>query len=118
MSHCMVVTTIDSEAAAETLARGIVDARAGACAQVVGPVTSVYRWQGAVQTEQEWQVWVKTTTAALDALTAYIQANHHYDVPEIVATPIVGGSAAYLRWLSAETAGPDAGGTDAVGGAR
>jgi periplasmic divalent cation tolerance protein len=101
--HCMVVTTVDSSEAAERLARGIVEARVGACAQVVGPITSVYRWDGAVRSEPEWQVWVKTSAARLDALTAHIEANHPYDVPEVVATPIVGGSPAYLRWVTDET---------------
>lgn len=102
-NHCMIVTTTDSAEAAEQLSRGIVEARLGACAQIVGPIRSVYRWDGAVQTEQEWQIWVKTTATQLDALTAHIQANHSYDVPEIVATPIIGGSVAYLKWVTDET---------------
>lgn len=102
-THCMVITTTDSAAAAEQLATGIVDARLGACVQIAGPVTSVYRWEGAVQTEQEWQLWVKTTGALLDALTAHIMANHSYAVPEVVATPIIGGNPAYLQWLTDET---------------
>lgn len=99
----MVVTTIDSADAAERLARGIVEARVGACAQIVGPVTSVYRWDGAVRTDQEWQIWIKTTMATLDELTVYIKAHHGYDVPEIVAMPVVGGSVDYLRWVDDET---------------
>lgn len=98
----MVVTTVDSVEAAERLARGIVEARVGACAQIVGPIISVYRWDGAVRTEPEWQIWVKTTAEAVDALIAHVEANHPYDVPEVVATTIT-GSAPYLDWVSAQT---------------
>lgn len=104
--HCMAITTIDSAEAAEQLARKIVEARVGACAQVVGPVKSVYWWDGAVQSEQEWQIWIKTTRDQLEALTAHIRANHSYDVPEIVATPIIGGNPAYLEWVTNETRTP------------
>lgn len=99
----MVITTTDSEEAAELLARGIVEATVGACAQVVGPIKSAYRWEGKVQADREWQIWIKTTTARLDDLTDFIKANHTYDVPEIVATPIIGGSAEYLQWVTSET---------------
>jgi periplasmic divalent cation tolerance protein len=102
-THCMAITTIDGAEAAELLAQSIVEARVGACAQVVGPIKSVYWWDGFVQTAQEWQIWIKTTTAQLDALTAHIQANHSYDVPEVVATPIIGGNPAYLEWVTNET---------------
>lgn len=100
--HCMAVTTIDDAEAARRLANGIVEARLAACAQIVGPVTSVYRWDGEVRADQEWQLWIKTTTAALDALTAHIEANHPYDVPEVIATPVIGGSTPYLTWLTTE----------------
>lgn len=101
--HCMVVTTTDSAEAAEQLARGVVEARLAACAQIVGPMTSIYRWEGAVQTEQEWQLWIKTTTVRLHALTAHLQANHSYAVPEVVALPITGGSLPYLQWVTTQT---------------
>lgn len=99
----IVATTAASAAAAQQLAAGAVDARLGACAQVVGPLTSVYRWEGAVQTEQEWRVEVKTTDDRVDELVAHVTAQHEYDVPEVVVTPVVGGSADYLSWVVAET---------------
>jgi periplasmic divalent cation tolerance protein len=91
---------VDTEQAAERLAQGIVDGRLAACVQVVGPIRSVYRWQGAVQAEQEWQCLAKTTVGRLDALVEFLGQHHPYDLPEIIATPIVGGSEAYLRWVS------------------
>ncbi|MET8998823.1 divalent-cation tolerance protein CutA [Amycolatopsis sp. Hca4] len=103
--HVIVTSTTDSEAAARELATRVVEARLGACAQVVGPITSVYRWEGAVQTDQEWRVEIKTTAERVPALTERLRELHGYDLPEVVATPIVGGSADYLAWLTAETAG-------------
>lgn len=101
--HVVVVSTTDSEQEARSLAAGAVEARLGACAQVVGPVTSVFRWDGAVQTEQEWRVEIKTAADRVPALTELLRAAHSYDVPEIIATPIEGGSADYLAWVVDET---------------
>ena len=103
--HVIVVSTTDSADAAGALAAGVIEAKLGACAQVVGPITSVYRWAGEVQTEQEWRVEIKTATDRVAALTEHIKANHSYDVPEIIATPITGGSAEYLSWLVDQTRG-------------
>jgi periplasmic divalent cation tolerance protein len=102
-SHCAVITTTDSAEGAAVLARGIVDARLAAGVQIVGPIRSIYRWAGDVQDEQEWQCWIKTSTDRLDALTEHIKKNHSYDVPEVVALSIVGGSADYLSWITNET---------------
>ena len=87
------------------LGAGVIGARLGAGAQIVGPITSVFRWNGDVQTEQEWRLEIKTTADRVTALTAHIKANHGYDLPEVIATPITGGSAEYLSWLVAETRG-------------
>ncbi|MGH3438599.1 MAG: divalent-cation tolerance protein CutA, partial [Sciscionella sp.] len=86
--YVIVASTTDSEAAAHALAAQAVDTRLGACAQVSGPITSVFRWRDAVQTEQEWRVEIKTTASRVAALTEQIKANHNYDMPEIIATPI------------------------------
>ena len=101
--HVVVLTTTDSEAAARELAAGAVEARLGACAQVLGPITSVFRWEGAVQTEPEWRVEIKTAADRVPALTAHLTERHSYDEPEIIATPITGGSPGYLAWVVDET---------------
>jgi periplasmic divalent cation tolerance protein len=101
----IVATTTDSEEKARELAAGAVDAKLGACAQIVGPITSVYRWEGKVQTAPEWRVEIKTATDRVAALTDHLKAAHTYDVPEIVATPIEGGSAEYLAWVVDATRG-------------
>jgi periplasmic divalent cation tolerance protein len=98
-----VLTTTDSEEKARQLAAGAVRERVAACAQISAPVTSVYRWEGAVQNDPEWQVLFKTSSARYEALEAYIGRAHDYDVPEIIATPVVRGGEAYLAWVEEET---------------
>jgi len=100
-----VTTTVDSREAAEAMARSAVEARLAACAQVAGPITSVYRWQGAIETAQEWTVAFKTTIEHYAALEAHIRDRHTYDLPEIVAVALT-GSAAYLDWVRAEVGQP------------
>ncbi|MER7047273.1 MULTISPECIES: divalent-cation tolerance protein CutA [Streptomyces] len=100
-----VLTTTDTAAKAEALARGAVEARLAACAQISAPVTSVYRWRNAVETAQEWQIVFKTGQRRYPELEAYLLAAHDYETPEIIATPLVLGSAAYLEWIEAETSG-------------
>lgn len=101
--HVIVSTTTDSEQSARDLAGKAVDAKLGACAQIVGPISSVYRWEGRIRTDTEWRVEVKTAADRVGALVDLVRANHGYDVPEIIATPIEGGSAEYLAWVTGET---------------
>ena len=72
--------------------------------QIVGPVESRYWWEGAVETATEWLCVAKTTADRYDEVEAAIRAVHAYDVPEILAVPVVRGNEAYLQWLGAETA--------------
>ena len=103
MSGAVVVTTtVDSAEVAESLAKGIVEARLGACVQIV-PIRSVYRWDGEVRVDAEWQCVVKTSAIRADELVEHITTNHSYDVPEVVVTPVVGGNDDYLAWVSEET---------------
>jgi len=99
--YVQVMTTTDRADHADALAAAILDARTAACVQVLGPIRSHYRWKGEVEQAEEWLLLVKTTAGQLDPLIATIGANHHYDVPEITATAIVGGSPAYLEWIQA-----------------
>lgn len=96
---CQVTTTLPDQAAAERLAGVLVEERLAACAQVLGPVSSTYHWQGAVARATEWYCHLKTTVARLPALQARISELHPYDVPEIIALPILDGKAEYLRWI-------------------
>jgi periplasmic divalent cation tolerance protein len=100
MTECVqVLTTAGSEEEAGRIAEMLVERRLAACVQVVGPIVSRYRWQGAIEEEREWQCLVKTTRAAYEAVEAAIREAHSYDEPEIIATPVVAGSAGYLRWI-------------------
>ncbi len=103
MDYCQVSTTIDSSEAAAELARSAVAARVAACGQVVGPIKSVYWWEGKVDDAEEWLVFFKTTAAASNALVEHIRSRHSYNVPEIISTPIIGGNPAYLAWIAEET---------------
>ncbi|MFG2597338.1 divalent-cation tolerance protein CutA [Streptomyces sp. NPDC048462] len=98
-----VLTTTDSEEKARLLAQGVVEARLAACVQISAPVISVYRWENAIETTEEWQLLLKTTAERYDELEAHLQEAHDYDTPEIIAIPVVRGSAGYLGWVSAQT---------------
>ncbi len=96
-----VVTTTASVAVARRIARALVDRRLAACAQIVGPIESVYRWQGRVEMAREWLCLIKTTRARFREVAATVETLHPYDTPEIVALPIAAGSQRYLEWLEA-----------------
>lgn len=98
-----VATTCDGAEAADALARSAVEAQLAACAQVDGPITSVYRWRGGIRSEQEWRVTLKTTTALAERLTDHLLAEHSYDTPEVLVTPVLGGHREYRDWVVAET---------------
>jgi periplasmic divalent cation tolerance protein len=97
----IVTTTIDNEEAAQAIARSSVERRLAACAQVSGPILSVYRWQGAVETAREWVITFKTTQAKGSDLATHIRSEHPYETPEIVAVEITasGSNPDYLRWI-------------------
>jgi periplasmic divalent cation tolerance protein len=102
--HLQVTTAVGSSEEAERIATALVERRLAACAQIVGSVRSFYRWQGNVERADEWLCRAKTTRSRYDAVEAAIRELHSYDCPEIIATPIVAGSAAYLQWLSEQVA--------------
>jgi periplasmic divalent cation tolerance protein len=104
MSALLVFTNLPERAAAERLADALVAKRLAACINILAPCRSVYRWQGAVQHEEEHPVLIKTTRAAYAELEAEIRAHHPYELPEIVAVPIERGMPAYLDWVAAQTA--------------
>ena len=102
-SHIVAITTTDSEEAAEALADGLINDRLAACVQISSPVKSVYRWEGEVQRDTEWQLWIKTTSDRLAAMTTWLDERHSYDVPELLVLPVIGGNPAYLKWVTDET---------------
>ncbi|MBO1336885.1 divalent-cation tolerance protein CutA [Streptomyces sp. VRA16 Mangrove soil] len=98
-----VLTTVDAVEKGEALARGAVEARLAACAQVSsGSVTSVYRWEGVVETAREWRVLLKTTRARYAELEAWLTEHHEYETPQIVALPVTHTATPYLTWLTSQ----------------
>jgi periplasmic divalent cation tolerance protein len=100
----VLVTAPDAEVA-KTLARALVDERLCACVNLVPAITSVYRWEGEVQEDNEALLIIKTTDASVDALRARVEALHPYDVPEVIALDVTAGAEAYLGWVRKEVLG-------------
>src|ERR1051325_11307757 len=99
----VVLVTAGGAEEATHIGRALVEARLAACANVVGPIRSIYRWQGTIEDAAEHLLVVKARAADVPALEAAVRAQHSYEVPEILALPVRGGSAAYLAWLAEST---------------
>jgi periplasmic divalent cation tolerance protein len=97
--YCQVTTTLPDQAAAERLAMVLVEERLAACAQIHGPVRSIYRWAGKMEQAEEWYCHFKTTLARLPRLQVRVRELHPYEVPEIIAVPILQGNPDYLKWI-------------------
>jgi len=100
-----VVTTLPTQDGAEKIACNVVTQRLAASAQVSGPVTSYYWWEDKLEQTQEWVCRMKTRRALYGRLEDAIRSLHPYEVPEILALPVVDGNPDYLRWISDETEG-------------
>jgi periplasmic divalent cation tolerance protein len=98
----VVLNTCGSAEEAERLARSLVDERLAACVTVISPVRSFYHWKGAVADAAEWLLVIKTSRALFARLRAALEAAHSYDLPEIIALPVIEGSNNYLSWLDSE----------------
>jgi len=99
----VVLVTVPSPAEAERIASALVEERLAACVNAVGPIRSVYRWEGKLQNDEEWLLVIKSRAASFAALAARVRTLHSYDTPEVVALPVVAGSDSYLAWLAAAT---------------
>jgi periplasmic divalent cation tolerance protein len=100
----VVLTTCPDEAAAARIGRDLVEAGLAACVSRVGPIHSIYRWQGAIQDEPEVLLVIKTVTTRYPELEMRLKSLHPYEVPEIITLPVAQGSAEYLAWLGAAVA--------------
>ena len=97
--HLVALVTAGSEEEARLIAGRLVKGMLAACVNIVPGITSVYHWQGQVQEDQEWLLVVKTRRDVLEVLIQQVRRLHSYDLPEIIALPLVGGSEDYIRWL-------------------
>jgi periplasmic divalent cation tolerance protein len=100
--HIHIVTATANREDSLRIARALVEERLAACVQIVGPMTSTYRWKGAIETAEEWQCVIKSRRELFERIEARIRQLHPYELPEVLALPIVAGSAAYLAWLDEE----------------
>jgi len=105
-----VITTAATRTNAQAIAKAVVGKRLAACAQVIGPITSTYWWQGKIGTADEWLCVMKGRQDLYDELEQAIRQVHSYEVPEILAVPVVQGSQDYLQWMDRELAQPADGG--------
>ncbi|RMF94704.1 MAG: divalent-cation tolerance protein CutA [Planctomycetota bacterium] len=101
--YALVMTTIDDESKAQTLADALVEARLAACIQIVGPIRSTYPWKGKVEHATEWLLLIKSRKALYRSLEAFIREHHAYEVPELVQLDITAGLPEYLSWISQNT---------------
>lgn len=101
----IVLTTAGSREEAEKIASALVERRLAACVNIVGPIQSIYRWQGKVESAAEHLLIVKTTAPMLDAVAGAIRELHSYELPECIQLPIESGTAEYLRWIDESVAG-------------
>ncbi|NER78392.1 MAG: divalent-cation tolerance protein CutA [Leptolyngbya sp. SIO1D8] len=95
----IVLVTVDTQETGTAIAEALVSDRLAACVNLF-PVQSVYRWEGNIQQDSEWQLLIKTDLAQFTALEARLNAIHPYEVPEILALPIDQGAVPYLSWMA------------------
>ncbi len=104
MSLVQLITTLESRDRALTLAREVVDARTAACVQVVGPITSIYRWKGTVEEAEEFLCLMKVPSDGLERLVRFVRERHPYETPEITTVESAFVDERYLAWARSETA--------------
>lgn len=103
MKNCVIYCTVPNEFNANLIATTLVEENLAACVNILPSVTSVYKWEGIVQNDNEMLMIIKTQQDKFDALEAKIKQLHEYSVPEIIAVPIVKGSEDYQNWIVKET---------------
>ena len=103
---CEVVLTAGDAEALASLTRTLVEERLAACGQNIASIRSIYRWDGAVQDDPEARVGLHTRTALVPELTERVKVLHSYDVPCVIALPVIGGNPDYIDWVLAETRDP------------
>lgn len=95
----IVLTTVPDQATAVEIARQLVEENLAACVNIPGDITSVYRWNGQIRQDDEHQLMIKTTQARYPELQAWLKQQLPYDLPEILALPVVAGLPDYLNWI-------------------
>ncbi len=96
----VVLVTCGSNEEAERIARALVEARLAACVNILGPVRSIYRWEGKLNDDQEVLLLIKTSRSLFDPVRHAVEKAHSYEVPEVICLPIIDGAPNYLDWLA------------------
>ena len=101
MSYQLVFNTCPDQATAEKLAKQLVTEKLAACVNILPNLTSIYQWQGNIETENECLLMIKTPKTQYQAIEDWIRINHPYELPEIIAVSIEHGLPEYLQWINA-----------------
>jgi len=99
----LLLTNMPDQDSAQRMANSLLESHTAACVNILAPCTSVYRWQGKVESASEIPLLIKTTRSAYPRVEALIRAQHPYELPEIIAVSIEAGLPAYLQWVATET---------------
>ncbi|MCJ7561114.1 divalent-cation tolerance protein CutA [Candidatus Bathyarchaeota archaeon] len=98
-TYIIVIVTTASKQEAEEIAQHLLRERLTACANIIGPVSSLFHWSGKIEKAEEYLIFMKSRKDLFEKLSEAVKALHSYEVPEILALPIVKGSKAYIDWL-------------------
>ena len=99
----VVLTTVPTGSKGEEIGRALVEERLAACVNLLAPMTSIYRWRGAVERESEQQMVIKTTRGRVPSLQSRLSALHPYELPEFLVLAVADSSSAYVEWIRQET---------------
>jgi periplasmic divalent cation tolerance protein len=102
--YIQVFTTTDTKENARQIAKKVVEKNLAACAQIIGPISSIFWWKNNINEEEEWLIIIKSRKDLYDDLEHAIMKVHKYEIPEILAVPVLAGAKSYLEWLDGEVA--------------
>ncbi|MFQ5685929.1 MAG: divalent-cation tolerance protein CutA [Candidatus Scalindua sp.] len=102
-NYIVIYITTSSASEAEKIGRVLVEEKLAACSNIISPIRSIFNWQGKICDDKEALMIIKTKKSLFKQIVARVEKLHSYDVPEIIAIPIIEGSDKYLSWLNNET---------------
>ena len=105
MEYTLIMVTASSREEAEKIATTLLERKLIACANILGPVSSRFWWQGKIDSAEEYMIFMKTKRELFDQVADNVKQLHSYEVPEIIALPIVEGAKPYLEWINSSLAG-------------
>ncbi len=97
--YCVILVTASNKEEAQKIASGLIESRLAACVNIVDPIGSIFWWQGKIDRATEALLVIKTRKALIKKLIKKVKSLHSYDVPEIIALPVIDGSKEYLEWI-------------------